>query len=326
MPANNETIIEAFDSNQVCSETVAALHLGVRRLQVKEEQNNFTDIYDSQVDLGNIDEHYVQPGGNFWIARDPSDLAIAGFVGLMRTSETEGLLKRMSVLPEYRRRHIGTLLAGSLVDWARDNGYSTITLGTGEKENAKPIYEEVGFVETGRLMRNRDYLMELNLAAPIIFRFDGDQEDMDEIADFYLNIRHLLTASGLKVFTDEDNKECEELRHLDKDYIEPGGNFWVAHDIETDELVGTVGLRNEGDGTGTVERFGVSPSFRSQGTGFRLMYRALNWARRNGFRELYLQTGEKQKAMSIYKGLGFTIIGSMIEDRDYLMWLDLTKN
>jgi hypothetical protein len=106
MPVTSEIIIEPFDNDRVSDETIAALHLWIRRWQEDQGQNKFEDLYGSQADLSDITSKYIEPGGNFFVARDTKDESIAGFVGLRRTAEAEGRIKRgcTSGLPKTRYR------------------------------------------------------------------------------------------------------------------------------------------------------------------------------------------------------------------------------
>jgi len=141
---------------------IARLHLGVRRLQVATDNNTFLDFYESQVDLNAIGSYYVEPGGNFFVARDIGSGCIAGFVGIRNEGERVGALKRMAVMPKHRRRRVGLSLAQTAVGWSKANGFTKLTLTTGFKENAKPIYEAVGFKDVGT-KNDKDWLMELEL-------------------------------------------------------------------------------------------------------------------------------------------------------------------
>ncbi|MES2971468.1 MAG: GNAT family N-acetyltransferase [Patescibacteria group bacterium] len=167
MPTTSEVIISPFDGDQATADTIAALHLDLRFWQREHGQNQFrTNIRESQADLTNIGSYYVEPGGNFFIARDASDNVITGFVGLKRAQETEemeAVLKRLAVLPKYHRRGIGTLLVGALVEWAAESGFRKISLSTGEGENARSLYEKFGFVVVGFDEEHQDHLMELEL-------------------------------------------------------------------------------------------------------------------------------------------------------------------
>jgi L-amino acid N-acyltransferase YncA len=71
-------------------------------------------------------------------------------------------------LPEFEHQGVGKALVSELITWARDNGFSKISLQTGGSEEAKTkIYEKVGFVVTGTVpkeYKSDEWLMELSLS------------------------------------------------------------------------------------------------------------------------------------------------------------------
>lgn len=175
--------IKPFNSKVDDPIEIARLHLEVRQGQVLDDDNVFSDILESQTDLNTIEAFYIKPGGNFFIARDVATKQIAGFVGIKYEAEGLGSLKRMAVIKKFRRRGIGIALARAATKWCAENNYSKITLGTGIKEHAKPIYEAVGFITVGMKKdangKDKDYLMELNLLQPeyTILPFESDGQD-----------------------------------------------------------------------------------------------------------------------------------------------------
>ncbi|MDB5183145.1 MAG: hypothetical protein JWO47_929 [Candidatus Saccharibacteria bacterium] len=156
--------IETFNPNLHDSAVIAALHLQVRKEQVASGENTFTDILDSQLDLRNIGQFYVQPGGNFFIAQEISTGAIAGFVGIQNNGEGEGTLKRLAVLSNYRGHRLGSNLVSSVVDWALVSDLRHIVLSTGQREKARPVYLAAGFEDYG--FNGKNHLMKLVLAQP----------------------------------------------------------------------------------------------------------------------------------------------------------------
>jgi GNAT superfamily N-acetyltransferase len=143
---------------------IAALHLQVREWQVEQQNNQFSDIRASQADLLGMQEYYLHPGGEFFVAHDNSG-AVVGFVGLRRDTPELAQLKRMAVLPDHHRQGVGTLLLQRLLRWAEDDpALRTIRLATGAKEYAQPMYERAGFVVTEITYNtNEDRQMELQL-------------------------------------------------------------------------------------------------------------------------------------------------------------------
>src|SRR5665213_3307599 len=157
MPTANEIIIEPFDGDLADMREIAEFHLGIRQHQEATTPKRFSNIYASQVDLMDIDGYYKSGNGNFWTARDSEIARLVGIVGLHDEGEGHGVLKRMAVDPNFRRRRIGTRLVNTLLDHARETSFSVLTLETAKDEDGYPLYLAAGFIETGRVLRNRDY-------------------------------------------------------------------------------------------------------------------------------------------------------------------------
>ena len=154
--------IQPFDAGRHTNAGIGGLHLSIRQWQFANHGTQFPDVHSSQADLGAIEKHYVARGGNFFIAHNVATDQIVGFVGIRNDGEAIGTVKRLAVLPEHHRKGIATELISTAIDWAKTHGFTNLELSTGETENAKPIYERLGFKVVGR-KANNDYLMELEL-------------------------------------------------------------------------------------------------------------------------------------------------------------------
>lgn len=125
-----------------------------------------------KADLSGINKFYVEaPGSNFWVAKLPS-VGVVGIVALERKSSKEAELRRMSVHKLYRHHGIGHRLMLTLLDWAKEQGYSHVTLGTSELQTeAIAFYQKHGFKQTqqlkfsmllpGSFLRIQTYQLEL---------------------------------------------------------------------------------------------------------------------------------------------------------------------
>lgn len=151
-----------FDANgEILPADIASTHLSIREWQVGTGQNTFSNILDSQPDLNGLENYYISPGGNFFVATDKSRLL--GFIGLRNDGEGQGVIKRLAVIPDEQRRGIGKTLAGSIIDWAREAGFSKLTLHTNIGEKARALYEQFGFEIKGWVPEHEDWYMELEL-------------------------------------------------------------------------------------------------------------------------------------------------------------------
>ncbi len=90
---------------------------------------------------------YAAPGGAFFLAFE-TDRPV-GCVALRRQSATVAELKRLYIIPDYRRFGVGRLLAERAVETGRLLGYSRLLLDTlptmGE---AQQLYASLGFKPT----------------------------------------------------------------------------------------------------------------------------------------------------------------------------------
>jgi GNAT superfamily N-acetyltransferase len=100
-----------------------------------------------QPDLHAVAEVYQSGTGGFWVAE--MDGRIIGTIGLIGFGANESALRKMFVAAEARGQEQGVAarLLAILVDHARANGITGITLGTiGRLHAAIRFYEKNGFV------------------------------------------------------------------------------------------------------------------------------------------------------------------------------------
>ncbi len=95
-----------------------------------------------------------------------------------------------------------------------------------------------------------------------------------------------------------------ELAALPADYVPPGGGLWLAS--AGGSLAGCVALRPLGEDEGEMKRLYVRPACRGLRLGDALARRAIDAARRAGYRALKLDTLPSMKeAQCLYERLGF---------------------
>lgn len=141
---------------------IATKHLAIRQWQVDTSQNWFFDINDSQNDLKNLEQYYLDSGGNFFIAKDTAG-QIVGFLGLKNEGNGLGIFKRLAVVPQHQRQGIARSLVAEGIKWAGKSGFTKLSLRTGIMENARPLYEEFGFKAIGFNEDRKDISMEKQL-------------------------------------------------------------------------------------------------------------------------------------------------------------------
>jgi GNAT superfamily N-acetyltransferase len=111
-----------------------------------------------------------------------------------------------------------------------------------------------------------------------------------------------LVSDTLREFGFEPDPE------LDDDLDDPGGTYaalWVA--LAGDDVVGSVALRDLGEGSVELKRMYLRPSERGRGLGKQLLAVALDWARAHRARAVRLDTSERMvAAQRLYEAHGFT--------------------
>ncbi len=91
---------------------------------------------------------YAPPHGGLFVAfKDGLAAGCCGFRARSDTDHTNACeMKRLFVLPAFRRFGLGHLLVAATLDAARVSGYSCMLLDTlSEMESARALYEEMGF-------------------------------------------------------------------------------------------------------------------------------------------------------------------------------------
>lgn len=113
-------------------------------------------------DLADIHGTYIAPGGNYWIATlahdDKSDTdsstsnsneEVVGMIAYQRKENGDGELRRLSIKREYRRFGLGKLLVAHLEQWAKTNGFTSVSLNTGTvMHDACRFYDKIGYALT----------------------------------------------------------------------------------------------------------------------------------------------------------------------------------
>ena len=129
----------------------------------------------------------------------------------------------------------------------------------------------------------------------MIRRFESDDAD----AVLALNER-AMAAEG----TDpEDVPDIDDLRRIEAEYLDSGGEFLVAH-VDS-EIVGMGGLTVDGE-RAELFRMRVDPAYQRSGIGAKLLARLEDAARERGATRLLAETAARQRgATAFYPAHGF---------------------
>ena len=116
-------------------------------------------------------------------------------------------------------------------------------------------------------------------------------------------------ADGFRALVSDTLREFgfEPDEQLDPDLAEPAATYvalWVA--LDRGDVVGSIALRDLGDGELELKRMYLRPACRGRGVGRRLLETALHWARNRGARRVRLDTTEEMAAARhLYERYGF---------------------
>lgn len=117
-----------------------------------------------------------------------------------------------------------------------------------------------------------------------IFGFDGTLEE---------SVRHFETTGELN---DMDNVQSH--------YFNARGTFLVV--LNGEQVIGSGALRSLDAETAELKRMWLLESYHGQGIGYRLIKQLMDFARKNGYRRIRLQTSPVQvRALDFYRKTGF---------------------
>lgn len=102
-----------------------------------------------QPDLLDIAKHYINNGGNFWIALDSGH--VVGTLGLMKMDSDWFVLKKFFVRSDFRSQKVGLAMYDRLLAHAKTCGAKHIILDTPSvATKSHAFYERAGFVRTDK--------------------------------------------------------------------------------------------------------------------------------------------------------------------------------
>ena len=112
---------------------------------------------------------------------------------------------------------------------------------------------------------------------------------------------------------DFDGIDRPDLWNIPEVYQQEKSDFWLA--VVNDKVVGTIALKNYGDGRGYLKRMYVDQSMRRQGLGQKLFNHLVEFAKHHSFRKIYVGTEEEfAGALQFYQKNGFEIIKKLPDD------------
>lgn len=138
----NKDILVRAATNEDC-ENVQKLVFGVLG-----EYGLEPDIEGTDIDLTNLEEHFINRGGLFEII-ESMEGDILGTVGLYPLDSKTVELRKMYFDKKLRRRGFGKITLKKMIDSARELGFEKIYLETASVlKEAIGLYEKFGFKKT----------------------------------------------------------------------------------------------------------------------------------------------------------------------------------
>lgn len=106
-------------------------------------------------------DQYIFDSDIYLLRQDVQDIAV---IALYQNSSTELEIKNMAVIESCRSQGIGTILMEKAKEIAKENGYTTLAVGTSDTGFQQiKFYEKNGFIKKGV---RKDFFIE-NYAVPI---------------------------------------------------------------------------------------------------------------------------------------------------------------
>lgn len=102
-------------------------------------------------------------------------------------------------------------------------------------------------------------------------------------------------------------KKRLDVSNIDEYYIKNNGCFWLAIDIKTKRVIGTIALENRGNKFGILKRFYVNEDYQNSGVGSKLYETFYNYVKTmTDINKIYLVCGNVlKKAHHFYESKGF---------------------
>ncbi|MBA9086563.1 N-acetylglutamate synthase-like GNAT family acetyltransferase [Fontibacillus solani] len=123
----------------------------------------------------------------------------------------------------------------------------------------------------------------------------------EEVIKLILHVQNVEYEVGISV------KEQPDILDIHSNYINDGGNFWIALN-DSGEVVGSIGLQKKNKDVAVLKKFFVYKDYRGKefGTGKKLYEALLDFAKKQGFSKIILDTPSKAtRSHGFYKKVGF---------------------
>lgn len=280
-----------------------------------------------QPDLADISGYYRQGAGNFWVAvagGDEGGNPVVGTIALREFAPGQGALRKMFVAQTHRGpAGVAAGLLSALLDWARNHGMSTITLGTTDRFlAAHRFYAKHGFVPVsvdalpeGFPRMSVDSLFFTKELSPVRVTLQ-DVADVEARVDEYIRLLRACVDDGASIgfLPPLSEREARDFWARVVNMLRAGEAWLWSADLDG-RLAGTVQLHAassaNGRHRGEVAKLMVHPSARRQGIGRALMLALESHALAEGRTTLVLDTRAGDPSERLYASLGYQRVGEI---------------
>ena len=133
----------------------------------------------------------------------------------------------------------------------------------------------------------------------------------NEVCDFINESMHKFIGRAYK--------ERPDVSNINEYYIKSKGNFWLAIDVKSKRIIGTIALENRNDEYGILKRFYVDSEYQNMGVGSKLYSMLSNYVANNTkIKKMYLVCGNVLKnAHQFYKRKGYVQVEQIDIDMHY---------
>ncbi len=129
-------------------------------------------------------------------------------------------------------------------------------------------------------------------------------------------VESVLAEFGFSLGGHDDDWDIENVAEF---YAPPTSAFWVLE--SGDEIVGMVGVKQRSDTESELRRMYLRSDLRGRGHGKKLLHVALEFARSQGGKAIFLETSQKmQKAIGLYEAFGFVLTDRPGEHASHLVY------
>lgn len=137
----------------------------------------------------------------------------------------------------------------------------------------------------------------------------------EEVNKFIISV--FVDEYGFEEYRNELNKQNNE------EYMENGGNFWVAFD-DDDNIIGTVALVKHSQSEAELKKLYVRSDYRGRGLSKELYSKVLEESKKEEYRRIFLGTYDKlDTAITFYLKRGFTKIDNLDNNENGARYFEL---